>query len=787
MPRKWTSPSQKLLLWGYLGHYQALRAENKDMSTFHGEVKDTFFERFPECLFIWGIPGEPMWAEYADRPTPEEAKVNDLTPEDLAHLKIQEAIRKDQVSAWFVNHKTHDPAIENTTSKWAKKLRDVPLAVSLMPLLARGVADLERRFQAPCYLNIYMKTFLERFAKLYQEMWERKLVSSKGVLLPKVSVQKMAAKICWAKEEASIREKINVLQEEKKKIYKGERDVVNAVVKQRGLNFDRNAARTPQEYNLSITAMGLGLMKWADHLAWETGGYLKFNWSGPIASLGGQLRTYRVSAGPRLPNNDTYREWRDKNADEDMANYDEGVKKPFLRYSRKVFPKEVRDSDMMTIDEDNPLALGSIEDGEGTDLILPTKEGLEASNTGEGGTEAGEDAANHTSLIDSDMQIDIARQASSPTRSPTPVPQSLVACPPAPASTDVASVAAVSVAASTVAAASTPATTISVKPGTVPTVNGLLLLAAAPAHIAPDAVTNGTACVLAPVPAAAPTVVPPSVNDGLLNASIVNPSQKSLPDSLVKYRECFEALKFSKEWSALVLAWINLEEVLGFPNSKDGSGCLTDDMRSQQVTDSLSQLRPLHVPASIKSVDATEFTTLCRAWWNAIIPAWKITGKPEPASDAWSTVTKGSYEGIVVWIVTLWWWCTVTRGRGVSAWTKMIREVTAVLDDAAKASRTQDQPAKRGTRKWKVQDNVVAAEDGPSRKLRTRCILCFLPTYSPDFNSIEQIFSSVKSWLRHNWDTAQNNDHLELLLLEACGQVTVEKARGWIQNSGYSF
>jgi hypothetical protein len=32
---------------------------------------------------------------------------------------------------------------------------------------------------------------------------------------------------------------------------------------------------------------------------------------------------------------------------------------------------------------------------------------------------------------------------------------------------------------------------------------------------------------------------------------------------------------------------------------------------------------------------------------------------------------------------------------------------------------------------------------------------------------------------------AQNFDDPALLLVEACGQVTVEKAQGWIQHSGY--
>ena len=69
--------------------------------------------------------------------------------------------------------------------------------------------------------------------------------------------------------------------------------------------------------------------------------------------------------------------------------------------------------------------------------------------------------------------------------------------------------------------------------------------------------------------------------------------------------------------------------------------------------------------------------------------------------------------------------------------------------------------------------------------------LLFLPAYSPDLNPIEEAFSAIKSWLRHNRD---------YVLLETEGPlcdpyalfweviytvVTPQKARGWYRHSGY--
>lgn len=80
--------------------------------------------------------------------------------------------------------------------------------------------------------------------------------------------------------------------------------------------------------------------------------------------------------------------------------------------------------------------------------------------------------------------------------------------------------------------------------------------------------------------------------------------------------------------------------------------------------------------------------------------------------------------------------------------------------------------------------------------------MLFLPPYSPDLNPIEESFSSgmfslfhfttesyirlVKAWLRRHWQIARDHTQPEIVLLEACGQITAEKAQGWIRHAGYN-
>ena len=67
----------------------------------------------------------------------------------------------------------------------------------------------------------------------------------------------------------------------------------------------------------------------------------------------------------------------------------------------------------------------------------------------------------------------------------------------------------------------------------------------------------------------------------------------------------------------------------------------------------------------------------------------------------------------------------------------------------------------------------------------------FLPPYSPDFNPIEEAFSSIKSWIRHNRDFIRAgliaNDPISpyAILYDAVHSVTATKAQGWFCHSGY--
>jgi len=62
----------------------------------------------------------------------------------------------------------------------------------------------------------------------------------------------------------------------------------------------------------------------------------------------------------------------------------------------------------------------------------------------------------------------------------------------------------------------------------------------------------------------------------------------------------------------------------------------------------------------------------------------------------------------------------------------------------------------------------------------TVCKLIFLPPYSPDYNPIEQAFSSIKAFLRRNWQ-----DKSLGIIDHACHNITPAKAAGYFKASGY--
>jgi DDE superfamily endonuclease len=64
-------------------------------------------------------------------------------------------------------------------------------------------------------------------------------------------------------------------------------------------------------------------------------------------------------------------------------------------------------------------------------------------------------------------------------------------------------------------------------------------------------------------------------------------------------------------------------------------------------------------------------------------------------------------------------------------------------------------------------------------------VLMYLPPYLPDYNPIEQSFSSLKGWLQRNYIPDINKDVPLTFLHLACDSITAKKAQGWYQGAGY--
>jgi hypothetical protein len=76
--------------------------------------------------------------------------------------------------------------------------------------------------------------------------------------------------------------------------------------------------------------------------------------------------------------------------------------------------------------------------------------------------------------------------------------------------------------------------------------------------------------------------------------------------------------------------------------------------------------------------------------------------------------------------------------------------------------------------------------------LFSRQRLIYLPPYSPDFNPIEEGFSSMKAWIRRNREyvLAEMNgddecDALTILWQAVFETMTPESIAGWYRDSGY--
>jgi transposase len=63
------------------------------------------------------------------------------------------------------------------------------------------------------------------------------------------------------------------------------------------------------------------------------------------------------------------------------------------------------------------------------------------------------------------------------------------------------------------------------------------------------------------------------------------------------------------------------------------------------------------------------------------------------------------------------------------------------------------------------------------------CELYYLPSYSPDFNPIEEAFSKIKGIVRQAG--ARTREALVEVLGEALSAISAQDARGYFEHSGY--
>ena len=64
-------------------------------------------------------------------------------------------------------------------------------------------------------------------------------------------------------------------------------------------------------------------------------------------------------------------------------------------------------------------------------------------------------------------------------------------------------------------------------------------------------------------------------------------------------------------------------------------------------------------------------------------------------------------------------------------------------------------------------------------------IVKFLPTYSPDLNPVEEVFSEVKHWIKSNDIIFQSSQNPRVLLATAFSLVSQENCLSYIRDSGY--
>jgi len=84
-----------------------------------------------------------------------------------------------------------------------------------------------------------------------------------------------------------------------------------------------------------------------------------------------------------------------------------------------------------------------------------------------------------------------------------------------------------------------------------------------------------------------------------------------------------------------------------------------------------------------------------------------------------------------------------------------------------------------------IMDNLPAHKPARVRELieERGCELIYLPSYSPDFNPIEEAFSKIKGMVRQAG--ARTKDALVDVLGEALSAISVQDTRGYFEHAGY--
>ena len=80
--------------------------------------------------------------------------------------------------------------------------------------------------------------------------------------------------------------------------------------------------------------------------------------------------------------------------------------------------------------------------------------------------------------------------------------------------------------------------------------------------------------------------------------------------------------------------------------------------------------------------------------------------------------------------------------------------------------------------------NVHRAAAVRQRIEARQCQLVFLPSYSPDFNPIEEAFSKLKTYLRRV--KARTRERLESAIAEGLQRITAQDARNWFAHCGFA-